>query len=80
MKTFADDKSSDGKIVNLPICQGRKYCGKRRKYWLPAFLLLYTMFSEAFHTAVNSRDLLVKSKIVPKNRMQVSLSIVCMLF
>ena len=31
MKAFADDKSSDGKIVNLPICQGRKYCGKRRK-------------------------------------------------
>ena len=43
----------------IEICfgKGRKYCGKRRKCWLPAFSPFPTMFSKAlFYRMVKTRD------------------------
>ena len=48
----------------IEICfeKGRKYCGKKRKYWLPAFSLFPTMFSRTvFLRIVKSRDCVVES-------------------
>ena len=42
--------------------KGRKHCGKRRKYWLPAFSPFPTMFSEGyFLRVIRNRDCGVKS-------------------
>ena len=48
----------------LEICFGKekKHCGKRRKFWLPAFSPFPTMFSKAFFSRyVKSQHCVVKS-------------------
>ena len=48
--------------VRICFEKGRKHCGKRRKWWLPAFSPFPTMFSKAFSVKiVKSWDSLVKS-------------------
>ena len=55
--------SSDSKI-EIYVGKSRKYCGKRRKCWLPAISPFPTMFSKAFFSkGVKSRDCVVKSEI-----------------
>ena len=68
MKDFADDKINVSQKLNSR-CFGksRKYCGKRRKCWLPAFSLFPVMFSKYFFLrVVKSQDCVVKSKAVRK--------------
>ena len=59
--------------LEIDICmgKGRKYCGKRRKCWLPAFspfpTPFPTMFSKGLFLKVfKSQDCMVKSKPFPK--------------
>ena len=53
---------------NIDLCNrfcfgnSRKHCGKRRKWWLPAFSPFPTMFSKGlFVRVIKSRDCVVKS-------------------
>ena len=53
-------KNSDSRI-EIYIGKSRKHCEGRRKYWLPAFSPVLTMFSKAvFSRGVKSRDCVVK--------------------
>ena len=62
LKAFADDKINVKKKNEICSGKGRKYCGKRRKCWLPAFSPFPTMFSKGlFPRVVKSRDCGVKS-------------------
>ena len=38
--------------MEILLGMGRKYCGKRRKCWLPAFSPFPTMFSKGFSSGV----------------------------
>ena len=53
----------DSKLVENIVRKGngRKHCGKRRKYWSPAFSPFPTMFSKVFFLrAVKSPDCVIK--------------------
>ena len=43
---FADDKNKYDSNDEICLRKSRKFCGKRRKYWLPAFSPFSTMFSK----------------------------------
>ena len=46
LKAFADDKINVTEKLKFDLeIKGRKHCGKRRKYRLPAFYPFPTMFS-----------------------------------
>ena len=47
LKALADDKITERKI-EISVGKCGKYCGKRRKSWLPAFSPFPTMFSKGF--------------------------------
>ena len=52
LKAFADDKIKVAKIRISLLDKSRKYCGERRKCWLPAFSSFPTVFSKAFFVSV----------------------------
>ena len=57
LKAIADDK-----MIEIFLWKGRKHCGKRRKWWLPAFSPFPTMFLKAFlYRVVESLDCVLKS-------------------
>ena len=61
LKAFADHKINLTEKQQIFFGIGRKHCGKRRKYWFPAFSPIPSMFSKGFILRnVNSRDCLVK--------------------
>ena len=72
LKEFADDKIKSMKLIWL----GRKYCGKRRKCWLPLFSPFPTMFSNGFFLGfIKSLDCVVElSRLTSDLRM---LSLFC---
>ena len=43
-KSLPNDKSLDCSKMEILFGSGRKYCGKTRKCWLPAFSPFPTMF------------------------------------
>ena len=47
-KAFTDDKIIPTQKIEICVVMRRKHCGKRRKYWLPAFSPFATIFSKAF--------------------------------
>ena len=53
-KAFADNKINATENSNFFFRKGKKHCGKRRKFWLPAFSLFPTMFSRGiFYMVIN---------------------------
>ena len=62
LESFAEDKTNVKQKSKFAFGKGRKHCGKRRKFLLPAFSPLPTMFSKAyFLRVVQSRYCLEKS-------------------
>ena len=56
------------RIIEIYFWKGRKHCGKRRKFWLPAFSPFPTMFSKGlFLKVVKSRDCVEIVKPLPHN-------------
>ena len=48
LKAFADEKIKVNKKFKISFVKDGNLCGKRRKYWLPAFSPFSAMFSKAF--------------------------------
>ena len=48
LEAFTDDKRNVNKKKEVCYETSKKYCGKRRKCWLPVFSPFSTMFSKAF--------------------------------
>ena len=62
LKPFADDKIKILKMMIFVFDRVENIVGKRRKYWLPAFSPLPSMFPKGFLLRhVKSRDCVVKS-------------------
>ena len=56
LNTFADNKINVTKKIEILFENSKKYCGKRRKRWLPAFSPFPTMFSKSFLRVAISQD------------------------
>ena len=61
LKALADDELHVARMVNSRFDKSGKHCGKRTKFWLPAFSPFNKVFSCAFLTVIKSRDCVVKS-------------------
>ena len=61
IQSICRKQNNSGTITEICVGKSTKDCGKRRKYWLPAFSPFPTMFSKAFFSrGVKSRDQVVK--------------------
>ena len=62
VKAFANNKSNVTQKLKFALGKGRKYCGKRRKCWIPAFSPFPTIFSKGFFLrVVKSWDCVIKN-------------------